>query len=220
MSCKHLGAISGLLAACAVISSGPAHATIANTVESISLSGTFSSQSPTHSPLPPPGQSPFGSGNFTLNFSVPLTSFGANYGLNDVYGITSPTNASGTYDVGGTSLAFYDPAIFVQGATPTEFQIGGIIGNNPISATFSGTTNTDFFTATSSNGGTTYTLLPGTYDLTDTSAYLNNDPTFSNGVITIASPASTVPEPSTLTLFAIPLLALAFVRRRKAGSWL
>lgn len=96
--------------------------------------------------------------------------------------------------------------------------IGGVIGNYPISATFSGTTNTPFFTATSSNGGTTYTLLPGTYDLTNTSAYVNNDPTFSNGVLTIASPANTVPEPSMLALFAVPLLALAFLRRRKAHA--
>lgn len=206
MSFKRLGTLTGLLAACAVIGSGPAHATIANPVESISLTGTFAS----------PGQAPFGSGAFTLNFSVPLSSFGATYGLSDVYGIASPNGASGTYDVGGTSQAFNDPAIFVQGTAPTGFGIGGIIGNYPISATFSGTTNTPFFTATASNGGTTYTLQPGTYDLTGTSAYVNNDPHFSNGVLTIGSPTNTVPEPSTLALFAVPLLALAFLRRRKA----
>lgn len=77
---KRLATLTGLLAACAVIGSGPAHASVANTVESISLSGTFSSH----------GQVPFGSGAFTLNFSVPLTSFGANYGLSAVYGIASP----------------------------------------------------------------------------------------------------------------------------------
>ena len=63
-----------------------------------------------------------------------------------------PNGASGTYDVGGTSQAFYDPAIFVQGTASTGLGIGGVIGNYPISATFSGTTNTPFFTATSSNG--------------------------------------------------------------------
>jgi hypothetical protein len=206
MSFKRLSTLTAALAACAVVGSGPAHATIANTVESISLSGAF----------PSPGQAPFGSGAFTLNFSAPLTSFGAGFGLSDVYGITSPNNASGTYDVGGTSQAFSDPTIVVQGSATTAFEIGGVIGNYPISATFAGTTNTPFFTATSSNGGTTYTLLPGTYALTDTGAYVNNDPPFSNGVLTIGSPANTVPEPSTLALFAVPLLALAFLRRRKA----
>lgn len=206
MLLKRLGTLTGVLAACAVIGSGPAHATIVNTVESISLSGTFSSH----------GQAPFGSGAFTLNFSVPLTSFAASYGLGDVYGIASPNGASGTYDVSGTSQAFSDPTLFVQGTAPTGLEIGGVIGNYPISATFSGATNTAFFTATSSNGGTTYTLLPGTYDLTDTNAYVNNDPTFSNGVLTVGSPTNTVPEPSTLALFALPLLALALLRRRKA----
>ncbi len=211
MSFKRVNVFATFLAATVALAGGAAHATIATQTENITLSGTFGPV------VGPAALDPFGSGPFTLNFSVPLSSFAQGYALGDGYAIGSAGGQSGTYTVGGQSYPFSSGSLDVMGTSPTTFQIGGDLSNSLYSVTFSGTSAAHLFTATSSASGVTYTLTPGTYDLTDTSAFANNDPRFTGGVLTIANPASSVPEPSTLALIAFPLALLALTRRRKCG---
>lgn len=203
MSINRVGIFTGVLAACALIGNGAAQATVLN--DSVSLAGSL----PANAPLP------FASGPFTLNFSLPSTSFASGYSLGDVYSIVPSNSQNGTYVGGGQSNVFGAPSMAVIGTSSTAFEIFGDIGSYPTSVTFTGTTQNPFFTTQSSPSGVTYTLLPGVYSLTDTAAIVNNDPPFTLGVLTIGGSTSTVPEPSTLALFALPLAALALIRRRK-----
>lgn len=213
MSFKRVSVLATFLAATVSLASTAAHATVATQTETITLSGIFG-------PLPggPLNSGPFTPGAFTLDFVAPLTSFAQGYQLSDAYSISPIGGPAGTYTAGGQSLPFSNDGLVVIGTDPTMFQIGGSIGSYPTSVTFSGTAATDLFTASSSDNGVTYTLTPGSYHLTDTSAYVNNDPPFSGGVLTISNPSSSVPEPPTLALFALPLVLLALTRRRKYGS--
>ena len=218
MSFKRVSVLATFLAATVSLASTAAHATVATQTENITLSGTFGSG---NGPLPggPPNSGPFTPGPFTLDFVAPLTSFAQGFQLSDVYSISSPIGGpAGTYTAGGQSSSFSNDGLVVIGTDPTMFQIGGNIGSYQTSVTFSGAAATDLFTASSSANGVTYTLTPGTYHLTATSAYFNNDPGFSGGVLTISNPSSSVPEPPTLALFALPLVLLALTRRRKYGS--
>ena len=213
MSFKRVSILATFLAATVSLASTAAHATVATQTETITLSGIFG-------PLPggPLNSGPFTPGPFTLDFVAPLTSFAQGYQLSDAYSISPIGGPAGTYTAGGQSLPFSNDGLVVIGTDPTMFQIGGFIGSYPTSVTFSGTAATDLFTASSSANGVTYTLTPGKYHLTATSAYFNNDPGFSGGVLTISNPSSSVPEPPTLALFALPLVLLALTRRRKYGS--
>lgn len=217
MSFKRVSVLATFLAATVSLASTAAHATVATQTETITLSGTFGSG---NGPLfgGPSNSGPFTPGPFTLDFVAPLTSFAQGYQLSDVYSISPIGGPAGTYTAGGQSSSFSNAGLVVIGTDPTMFQIGGNIGSYPTSVTFSGTAATDLFTASSSANGVTYTLTPGKYHLTATSAYFNNDPGFSGGVLTISNPSSSVPEPPTLALFALPLVLLALTRRRKYGS--
>ncbi len=125
---------------------------------------------------------------------------------------------SGTYTSGGSSQDFTSGSVDVQGSNPTEFIVSGFIGTFQTSVTFSGVTNSDFFTATAENAGVNYDFTNGSYSISDGFAVANNDPQFTSGNLTIGGAPSSVPEPASLALLASPLVALAFVRRRRSRA--
>ena len=117
---------------------------------------------------------------------------------------------------GRSSRDFTSGSVDVQGSNPTGFVVSGYIGAFQNLVTFAGVTSQDFFTATAGNGGVTYDFTNGSYSLTNTFAVANlGDPPFKSGSLTISGAPSSVPEPASLALLASPLVALAFVRRRR-----
>lgn len=195
------------LAAGALFATVPAHAIVVASNDTITVTGSLGTSD----------VAPFGSGDFTLSFTVPSQSFASGYSLSQAYDISEV--GIGSYMTGGNSVAFTLGSLVVQGGDPytTLFQVIGTIGSSDTSSSFLGTTNAPFFTATSETGGTQYDLTPGTYTISDFSAYNNIDPPITGGSATIGRQGIAVPEPATYALLAFPLVALGLLRRRRAA---